>query len=94
MAAGYHADIPQGFWRRITQHGLPPKWLGAWGIGALIQGTYCLKTLPFYWVHTVILGAVLVGSQLAFLAWLQRADMYWDTLILQLGRYRRYYDAD
>ena len=94
MVDGYDADIPQPFWRRITQYGLPSKWLGLWFASAIIQVTLCVNLLPLWWLWSLGVGIVLVVGELGFMAWLTRADTDWDTLILDQLRYTHHYEAD
>jgi hypothetical protein len=94
MIEGYDADIPQGFWRRITQHGLPVKWLGAWLAGAIIQVTFCITLLELWWLWSLGCGVGLAVGELVLGAWLTRADADWDTLIIDQWRYRHHYEAE
>lgn len=80
MIAGFDADIPQGFWRRVTQYHVPAKWLGVWfGLG-VCQVVVSVTSLPVWWMWSAGGSLVVVFAELVFLQWLTWADSQWDSL--------------
>jgi hypothetical protein len=88
---GYDAQIPQGFWRRVLQYHVPPKWLGCLLGLAIMQIALGVVHLPFWWLWTVLGGVVLAAGELLLLQWVTAADPEWDSLMLR--RDTRQYEA-
>jgi hypothetical protein len=80
---GYDAPMPQGFWRRVLQYHVPPKWLACWLGLIVLELTFGVVCLPFWWLWTVLGWLHLAAGQLFGLQWLTAADPEWDTRLLR-----------
>jgi hypothetical protein len=81
MIQGYDADIPQPFWRRTQQYGIPTKWFAVWLGCVVLEGTHILYLTAWWWVWKGVGIVALALVEMALLQWVTRADGAWDSLL-------------